>query len=78
MGGVPSYELSYYLTMVRQRSQQAQELNIRLDEAVLGVQTGKYKSSYEAAKDLTYLHSERRTIASGALKITTYILLSYE
>ena len=38
--------------MVRQRSLKAQENNSRLAEAILGVQTRKYKSSYNATKQL--------------------------
>jgi len=38
--------------MVRRKSIQATELDKQLTEAVLGVQSGKYKSSYEAAKQL--------------------------
>ncbi|OAF54571.1 hypothetical protein VC83_09180 [Pseudogymnoascus destructans] len=39
-------------TMVRRRSPKAQEVDIRVAEAVLGVQSGKYNSSYAAAKAL--------------------------
>ncbi|KFY30808.1 hypothetical protein V493_01640, partial [Pseudogymnoascus sp. VKM F-4281 (FW-2241)] len=41
--------------MVEKRSIKAQELNLRLSEAVLGVQTGKFKSAQAAAwiKQLT-------------------------
>ena len=35
--------------MVRKRNNQAQELDLRLSEAVLGVQTKKYKSAQAAA-----------------------------
>ena len=38
--------------MVRQKSAKAAEIASLLKEAVLGVQTRKYKSSYEAAKQL--------------------------
>ena len=38
--------------MVRRKSANAAELDIRLAEAVQGVKSGKYKSSYEAAKVL--------------------------
>jgi hypothetical protein len=38
--------------MVQRRSIKAQERNIQLSEAVLGVQTGKFKSAYTAAKAL--------------------------
>ena len=38
--------------MVRRRSQNAAVLNTLLDEAVHGVQSGKYNSSYKAAKEL--------------------------
>ena len=38
--------------MVRRKSQKAQERDIEVAEVVLGVQSGKYKSSYEAAQDL--------------------------
>ncbi|KAK6599313.1 transposase [Botrytis cinerea] len=38
--------------MVRRKSLKVQEMESRLAEAVLGVQNGKYKSSYEAAKEL--------------------------
>ena len=46
--------------MVRRKSLAAAELNTRLEEAVLGVQTGKYKSSYEAGK---VLRLSKETIA---------------
>ena len=38
--------------MVRRKSLKAEELDIQLAEAVSGVQSGKYKSSYEVAKAL--------------------------
>jgi hypothetical protein len=38
--------------MVRRKSQTAAEIEVRVNEAVLGVQSGLYKSSYEAAKQL--------------------------
>ncbi|APA15885.1 hypothetical protein sscle_15g106550 [Sclerotinia sclerotiorum 1980 UF-70] len=38
--------------MVRRKSLKVQEMESRLAEAVLGVQNGKYKSSYEVAKEL--------------------------
>jgi hypothetical protein len=38
--------------MVRRKSLKAQELDIQVAEAVLGVQSGKYKSPYAAAKAL--------------------------
>ena len=38
--------------MVRCKSQKAQEFENKIAEAVLGVQIGKFKSSYEAAKVL--------------------------
>src|SRR4051812_41828566 len=38
--------------MVRRKSPKAAELDIQLDEAVKGVKSRKYKSSYEAAKVL--------------------------
>ena len=38
--------------MTRRKSQATAELDTRLNEAVLGVQSKKYKSSYEAAKKL--------------------------
>ena len=38
--------------MVRRKSANAAELDIRLAEAVQGVKSGKYKSSYKAAKVL--------------------------
>ena len=38
--------------MVRQKSQSAAQIEARVSEAVLGVQSGLYKSSYEAAKQL--------------------------
>ncbi|KFY10139.1 hypothetical protein V492_05176 [Pseudogymnoascus sp. VKM F-4246] len=39
-------------TMVEKRSVKAQELNLRLSEAILGVQSGKFKTAYAAAKAL--------------------------
>ncbi|KFY28264.1 hypothetical protein V491_00547, partial [Pseudogymnoascus sp. VKM F-3775] len=36
-------------TMVKRKSIKAQERNLQLSEAVLGVQTGKYKSANAAA-----------------------------
>ena len=38
--------------MVRRKSVPATQLDIQVSEAVLGVQSGKYKSAYEAAKQL--------------------------
>jgi hypothetical protein len=38
--------------MVRRKSQTAAQCDIRVNEAILGIQSGKYKSSYEAAKQL--------------------------
>jgi hypothetical protein len=38
--------------MVRRKSLKAEELDIQVTEAVLGIQSGKYKSSYEAGKVL--------------------------
>lgn len=38
--------------MVRRKSAQASELDTQLAKAVVGVKSGKYKSSYEAAKVL--------------------------
>jgi hypothetical protein len=38
--------------MVKRKSIKAQELDLRLSEAVLGVQTRKFKSAYAAAKAL--------------------------
>jgi transposase len=38
--------------MVRRKSLKAQELDLQVTEAVLGVQSGKYKSANEAAKVL--------------------------
>ena len=38
--------------MVRRKSAKAAELDIQLAEAVKGVKSGKYKSSYKAAKQL--------------------------
>jgi len=46
--------------MVRRKSLAATALDTRLEEAVLGVQTGKYKSSYEAGK---ILRLSKETIA---------------
>jgi hypothetical protein len=42
--------------MVRQKSQTAAEIDARVAEAVLGVQSGLYKSSYKAAKLLGKNH----------------------
>jgi hypothetical protein len=38
--------------MVLKKSQKAQEFENKIAEAVLGVQTGKFKSPYQAAKVL--------------------------
>lgn len=38
--------------MVEKRSVKAQELDLRLSEAILGVQSGKFKTAYAAAKAL--------------------------
>jgi hypothetical protein len=38
--------------MVKRKSKRAQERNLQLSKAVLGVQTGKFKSAYAAAKAL--------------------------
>jgi hypothetical protein len=38
--------------MVRRKSLKAQEFKIQIAEAVPGIQSGKYKSSYAAAKAL--------------------------
>ncbi|KFY83625.1 hypothetical protein V500_10026, partial [Pseudogymnoascus sp. VKM F-4518 (FW-2643)] len=38
--------------MVRQKSKSAAKIEARVNEAVLGVLSGLYKSSYEAAKQL--------------------------
>jgi stage V sporulation protein SpoVS len=38
--------------MVLKKSQKAQEFENKIAEAVLGVQTSKFKSSYQAAKVL--------------------------
>ncbi|KFY31614.1 hypothetical protein V494_07934, partial [Pseudogymnoascus sp. VKM F-4513 (FW-928)] len=38
--------------MVRKRNNQAQELDLRLSEAVLGIQSGKFKSANSAAISL--------------------------
>ena len=46
--------------MVRRKSLAATALDTRLEEAVLGVQTRKYKSSYEAGK---ILRLSKETIA---------------
>jgi hypothetical protein len=39
---------AYTSRMVRRRNKQAQELDLRLSEAVLGIQTRKYKSAQAA------------------------------
>ena len=38
--------------MFRRKSLKLAEVNTKVDQAVLGVQSGLYKSSYEAAKQL--------------------------
>jgi len=42
--------------MVRKRSIKAQEREIRLTEAVIGVKSGKYKTAYAASKALQLNH----------------------
>jgi DNA-binding NarL/FixJ family response regulator len=56
--------------MVRYKSQKAQELDIQVAEAVLGVQSGKYKSSYEAAKVLGLCEKTVRRRVLGGLTRT--------
>lgn len=52
--------------MIRRKSPAAAELDIRVDEAVLGVYSSKYKSSYEAAKQLGLLkNTVTRHVARG-------------
>src|ERR1700742_4177807 len=53
--------------MVRRKSTKAQELDIQVSEAVLGVQSGKYKSAYEAAKDLGLCERTVRRRVQGGL-----------
>ncbi|KFY97431.1 hypothetical protein V500_02065 [Pseudogymnoascus sp. VKM F-4518 (FW-2643)] len=56
--------------MVRQKSVKAQELEIQLAEAVLGVQTRKYKSSYEASKAIGISKDTINQRVKGGLSCT--------
>ena len=49
--------------MVRQKSQKAQELDIQVAKAVLGVQSSKYKSLYKAAKALKLCKKQSNNIS---------------
>jgi hypothetical protein len=53
--------------MVQRKSIKAQELDLRLSEAVLGVQTGKFKSAYAAAKALSLRANTVRKRIKGGL-----------
>ena len=53
--------------MVEQKSIKAQELNLRLFEAVQGIKTGKYKSAYAAAKALGLRANTVRKRTNGGL-----------
>jgi hypothetical protein len=53
--------------MVRRKSQKAIELDLQLIEAVSGVQSGKYKSSYEAARALGLRHQTVLKRVNGGL-----------
>lgn len=53
--------------MVHRKSQKAQERDIEVAEVVLGVQSGKYKSSYEAAQDLGLCEKTVRRHVLGGL-----------
>ncbi|PQM43956.1 hypothetical protein VE01_10852 [Pseudogymnoascus verrucosus] len=55
--------------MVKRRSIKAQERNLRLSEAVLGVQTGKYKSSNAAAIALGLWPDTVRKRVSGVQRV---------
>jgi hypothetical protein len=48
----PPYQNPKCSTMVRRKSLDASQLDTQVGKAVQGVQSGKYKSSYEAAKQL--------------------------
>jgi hypothetical protein len=56
--------------MVRQRNNQAYELDLRLSEAVLGIQTGKYKSAQAAAITLNLRPDTVRRRVRGILTRT--------
>ena len=53
--------------MVRRKSRTAQELDVLVTEAVLGVQSKKYKSSYAAAKALGLCKDTVRKRVNGGL-----------
>lgn len=53
--------------MVRQKSAKAIEIASLLEEAVLGVRTGKYKSSYEAARQLGLCKETMKRPGNGGL-----------
>jgi hypothetical protein len=64
-GGRRQLAYDYYSTVVCKKGQKVNEFNVHLAEVVSGVQSGKYKSSYAAAKALglrphTVLHRVRR------------------
>jgi hypothetical protein len=48
----PTPQYYHHARMVRKRSIKAQEREIRLIEAVIGVKSGKYKTAYAASKAL--------------------------
>jgi hypothetical protein len=55
--------------MVRRKSQKARELDIQLPKAVLGVQSGKYKSAYTPAKALGLSrHTVARCVQGGSTR----------
>ena len=53
--------------MVRQKSQTAAQIEARVNKAVLGVQSGLYKSSYEAVKQLGVSKSTVTRRVNGGL-----------
>ena len=53
--------------MVHRKSVPATQLDIQVSEAVLGVQSGKYKSAYKAAKQLGLPKSTVTRYVNGGL-----------
>ncbi|KFY28886.1 hypothetical protein V491_00250 [Pseudogymnoascus sp. VKM F-3775] len=53
--------------MVKRKSIKAQELNLRISEAVQGIKSGKFKSAYQAAKALGLRANTVHKCANGGL-----------
>jgi hypothetical protein len=70
VGGGDHNKHTTNFNMACKKSQKAQELDLQVAEAVHGVQSGKYKSSYEAAKALKLCEKTiRRRVLSGSTQV---------